>query len=211
MAELLTRQNSLKIEIENKRMEKMDMVEPGLWDSVKPGKTEAYAQATKELRDLIGQEKSTRLAISNQEAILGREWSNTITLAIQNLIVGSSYGIAYGIDWYFGDRGARLLIENDKSKSMARNSKIKRSKPLTKKEQSAIRSWNHLRKSKLLSKDIITAYQLTQAKELLEKINDIKDDLKNVPAKYQSVLDKVTENSDSLTKKVNRAKTRWLK
>jgi hypothetical protein len=214
LAELLTRANSINIEIENKRMEKMDMTEDTIFESVKPGKSEAYAQATKDLRDLITEEKSTRLAMKNQEAILGQDWSNAIKLAIQNLIVGNSYGIAYGIDWYFGDRGAKLMVEKDRSTSMvpaAAAPRAKKTMPLTQKQKSAIKSWNKLRKNELLSKEITTAYQLTQAKELLNNLNMVKDDLRNVPLKHKYILDRVTEKSDSLSRKIERSKTRWLK
>lgn len=212
LAELLTRQNSLKIELENKRMEIMDMMDIGyVFDTPKKGKAEAYAQAKKEQKKLHVTYKEIGQAIKNQEIILGEDWSNTIKLAVQNLIVGSSYGIAYGIDWYFGDRGAKLLTEENQSKATVPAPKSRRSTPLTHKQKSAIKSWHHLRKSELLSKEITTAYQLTQAKELLNKLNAIKEDIKNVPLKHKYVLDKVTENADSLTRKVDRAKTRWLK
>jgi hypothetical protein len=212
LAELRTRANCINIEIDNKRMEKMDMTEESyMFEPVKPGKAEAYAQAKKDLRDLIAEEKSTQLAIKNQEAILGSEWSNAIKLAIQNLIVGNSYGIAYGIDWYFGDRGAKLMVEKNQSQAAAPARKVKKSMPLTQKQKSAIKSWNHLRKNELLSKEITTAYQLTQAKELLNKLNMVKDDLQNIPLKHKYILDRVTESSESLARKIDRAKTRWLK
>lgn len=214
LAELLTRKNSLNIEIENKRMEIIDMMDIGyVFDAPKPGKSEIYTQAKDEKKDLYASLKEVNLAIKNQEIVLGEEWTRTIKLAVQNLIVGSSYGIAYGIDWYFGDRGARLLTENNPSQSMtsaAKKSKIK-SAPLTKKQKSAIKSWNHLRKSELLTKEIATAYQLSQAKELLNKLGVIKNDLKNIPVKQKYILDRVTENYDALSRKIDRARTRWLK
>jgi hypothetical protein len=215
LAELLTRENSLNIEIKNKKMEIMDMMDMGyVFDAPKPGKSEIYAQARNEKKDLYATLKEVNLAIKNQEIILGDDWTRTIKLAVQNLILGSSYGIAYGIDWYFGDRGAKLLTENNPSQSMApgtRKGKIKQSTPLTKKQKAAIKSWNHLRKAELLSKEIITAYQLTQAKELLNKLGIIKKDLKDVPLKQKYILDRVTDNYDSLERKIDRSKTRWLK
>jgi hypothetical protein len=213
LAELLTRENSLKIEIENKKMEIADMTDIGyILNSPKKGKAEQHAQAKKEKKALGIELNNIRQAIRDQEMILKQDWSNTIRLAIQNLIVGSSYGIAYGIDWYFGDHGAKLLTEeNNKPQAMNREPKMKRSMPLTNKQKAAIKSWHHLRKSELLSKEITTAYQLAQAKELLIKLNNIKDDLKNVSVKHKYILDKVTENADSLARKIDRAKTRWLK
>lgn len=217
LAELLTRKNSLNIEIENKKMELIDMMDIGYFcDSPKKGKAEAYAQAKQEKKDLHATLKEVNLAIKSQEAILEECWTNTIKLAIQNLIVGNSYGIAYGVDWYFGDRGARLLTDNNPSQSIAsgahaaKKGKIKPA-PLTTRQKSAIKSWNHLRKNELLTKEITTAYQLAQAKELLNKLGMIKEDLKNIPLKHKYILDRVSENYDSLERKIDRSKTRWLK
>jgi hypothetical protein len=213
LAELLTRENSVNVEIKSKRMEIKDMTDPNsLFSFAKSGKSEARAQAEKDIKKLHSERNNVRKAISDQEAILGPEWSDTIRLATNNLIVGSSYGIAYGIDWYFGDHGAKLMTE--KTSAPAAKSKAARSKKqpsLTDKQKAAIKSWHHLRKSELLSKEITTAYQLTQAKELLNNLNAIQEDLKDVPSKHKHVLDKVTENADSLARKIDRSKTRWLK
>lgn len=210
LAERLTRENSLNAEIKSKRMEIKDMTDPNsLLSFARPGKSEARNQAEKEIQALHKERNNVRKAIADQETILGQEWSDTIKLATNNLIVGSSYGIAYGIDWYFGDRGAKLMTEKN-HKSVKKSKRISK-QPLTNKQKTAIKSWHHVRKSELLSKEISTAYQLTQAKELLNKLNVIKEDLQNVPLKYKHVLSKVTENADSLERKIERSKTRWLK
>lgn len=215
LAELITRENSLHIEIKNKRLEIKDMTDPNsLLSFAKPGKSEARSQAEMDIKKLHLERNNTRKAIADQEAILGTAWSDTIRLAIQNLIVGNSYGIAYGIDWYFGDRGAKLMVEHNQSRAMtpsSARSKSKKAMPLTQKQKSAIKSWNKLRKNELLSKEITTAYELTQAKELLNKLNMVQDDLKDVPLKHKPVLDRVTEKADSLSRKIDRSKTRWLK
>jgi hypothetical protein len=214
LAELLTRENSLHIEIKNKRLEITDMTDPNsVFSFAKTGKSETRSQAEMDIKKLHLERNNTRKAIADQEAILGSEWSNIIKIAINNLIVGSSYGIAYGIDWYFGDRGAKLLVANNMSQSMAstgKKGKVK-SMPLTQKQKSAIKAWKHVRKNELLSKEIATAYQLTQAKELLNKLGMIKEDLKDVPLKQRDILNRVTENYDSLARKIDRSKTRWLK
>jgi hypothetical protein len=212
LAELLTRENSLNVQIKSTRMEMKDMIDPNsLFSYAKEGKSEAYTQADKEMKQLHAERKNLRKAIVDQETILGPEWSDTIKLATNNLIVGSSYGIAYGIDWYFGDHGAKLMTEKAPA-SMIKSKAMRKQQPsLTNKQKAAIKSWHHLRKSELLSKEITTAYQLTQAKELLNKLNAIQEDLRDVPSKQKPVLDKVTESADSLARKIDRSKTRWLK
>jgi hypothetical protein len=214
LAELLMRENSQKIQIESKRLEIRDMTDIGYFvDTAKSGKVEARSQAEKKQRELHAELKDIRKAMSDQEMILGQPWSNTIKLTIHNLIVGNSYGIAYGIDWYSGAPGAQLLETNGttKKQSAARTSQHTRSAKLTKKQHAAIRSWHNLSKSELLSKEIATAYQLNQAKDLLEKMIAIKQDLKDVSEKYQHIADKVSSSIDSLERKIDRAKVSWLK
>ncbi|HEX4068814.1 MAG TPA: hypothetical protein VHX42_01825 [Candidatus Babeliales bacterium] len=213
LAELLMRENSVNVEIKSVRMEIKDMTDSrSLFKSAKSGKSEQRDQAEKKIKELHTERKDVRKAIADQETILGQTWSDTIRLAINNLIVGSSYGIAYGIDWYVSGHGAKLMTTAP-NKTVSSEPKTVRNNPssITKEQKAAIKSWRHLRKNELLSQEIATAYQLTQAKELLNKLNAIKDDLRNVPLKYKYVLDQVTENSDSLARKVDRAKTRWLK
>jgi hypothetical protein len=213
LAELLMRENSQKIQIESNRLEIRDMTDIGVFvDTAKPGKAEIRSQAEKKQRELHAELKDIRKAMSDQEMILGQPWSNTIKLAIHNLIVGNSYGIAYGIDWYSVAPGAQLLEPNGTTKRQsARGSQRIHSEKVTKKQNAAIRSWHHLSKSELLSKEIATAYQLNQAKDLLDKLINIKEDLKDVPAKQQRILDKVNSSIESLERKIDRAKVSWLK
>lgn len=217
LAEMLMRENSLNAEIKGLRMEIKDMTDPNSWFSfAKSGKSEPRTQTEKEIKQLHEKRKNVRKAISDQEAILGLEWSDTIKLAINNLNVGNSYGIGYGIDWYFGSHGAKLMTEkNQRAAGGSKKSKAMHKQPLTHQQKAAIKSWHHVRKNKIknkiLSQEITTAYELTQAKELLSELNAIKDDLKDIPSKHKHVLDKVCESADSLSRKIDRARTRWLK
>jgi|GEM_PF-3163450 hypothetical protein len=213
MAELLMRENTLDIEIKSKRMEIRDMTNIGyIIDSPVPGKAEAREQAIRDLKSLHATLKDIRKAINDQEAILGKSWGNTIKLAIHNLIVGNSLGIAHGIDWYFGGAGAKLLAKDGTSQeSTAFAHSSRRTPGNAKKQNAALRSWRHLRKSELLSKEIASAHELSQAKDLLNKLTAIKQDLKDVPIKHQSTLDAVSSSVDSLSRKIDRAKVSWLK
>ena len=215
LAELLMRENTLEIEIKSKRMEIRDMTSIGyVIDTAMPGKAEIREQAIKEQKKLHIILKDIRKAMNDQEAILSQPWSNTIKLAIHNLIVGNSLGIAYGVDWYFGGPGAKLLAEDGTTKkhpAIAPASKRMHNTGDAKKQNSAIRSWHHLRKSELLSKEISSAHQLSQAKDLLNKMIAIKKDLRGVPTKHKAILDKVSSSIDSLERKIDRAKVSWLK
>lgn len=212
LADLLMRENSLKIELESNRLKIRDMTDVGfIIDTAKPGKADVRSQAEKKQRRLHAELKDIRAAMNDQEMILGQPWSNTIKLAIHNLIVGNSYGIAYDIDWHAGTHGAKLTQESGTAKKHHASKQHMRGSAETKKQHAAIKSWHNLRKSEILSKEISTAYQLTQAKDLLTKLNNIKEDLKDVPARHQHVLDRVSESIDSLSRKIDRAKGLWLK
>src|SRR5579872_977575 len=207
LAELITRLNSLTIEIKSKRMEIADMTDDRvLMDTAVDGKEEQRSKTMKDLQYDHKIKKDIQKAIADQEAILGKAWSSIITCATYKLLVGNSRGICYDIDWTFGGSSPKML-ENNQS---AQQPKTVRQK-LTKQQHAALKSWNRLSKSELLSKDITSTRQLDEAKNMLDQLNNIKEDLKNVPVKYKDTLYRVNAAADSLEQKMAAAKKNWLK
>ena len=207
LAELITRLNSVTIEIKSKRMEIADMTDAGVFmDTAIAGKEEQRSKTMKELQYDHKIKKDIQKAIADQEAILGKTWSSTITCAIYNLLVGNSRGICYDIDWTFGGNGPQMSAYNPS----AQQSKTPRQK-LTKQQHAALKAWNRLSKSELLSKEITSTRQLDEAKNMLDQLNNIKEDLRNVPVKYKDTLYKVNAAADSLEQKMAAAKKNWLK
>lgn len=232
LAEFLMRQNALEIKIKSERMKIADMTDSGLiYDSAITGKSEARAKAIKEQKVNHTALREVEQNISHQANILGQAWTRTITIAINSLMAGTALGIAYGIDWYAVGHSARLLGDNNiqqpvmyeepaprqiKSKPARRQKIVKPSQKLNPQERAAVKSWNRLSKNKLLSKEIATAYELTQAQDLMAQLENISNDLANVPVRHQPVLGRVNAAIDSLSRRIERARgnlinNRWIK
>jgi len=208
LAELLTRFHTLKLEIKSKRMEIANMTDAGIFmDAPIAGKEEERSKAIKDLQYYHQTKKDMQKAIADQEVVLGKTWSNIITTAIYNLIIGNSRGICYEIDWSFGAHTPQILTNDQPHIQQAARVRQK----LTKRQHAAIKSWNRLSKSELLTKDISSKRQLDEAKNLLDQLNGIKQDLQNVPVKYKDVLYKVNAATESLENKMAAAKKNWLK
>ena len=62
-------------------------------------------------------------------------------------------------------------------------------------------------------KEISSTQQVVQANDLLKKLQNVQEDLKDVPpvAKYKNIAHEVTKAVNSLSQKIDAAKTRWLK
>lgn len=212
LAELITRLHRLKLEIKAKRLEVADMTDVGMIvDSALPGKEAQRSQAMKDQQYNHKEKSDIRKAMDAQKEILGTKWSDIITLVTYNLLIGSSLGICYDIDWSFGAHTAQILESGQtvNKPRLATRSKQK----LTKRQHAAIKSWYRLSKSELLTKEISSTQQVVQANDLLKKLQDVQDDLKDVPpiAKYKNIAHEVNKAVTSLSQKIDVAKTRWLK
>ncbi|HSC25111.1 MAG TPA: hypothetical protein VLB80_02740 [Candidatus Babeliales bacterium] len=218
LSELLTRRNALDTQIKGKRTEIDEKTIKGwVWDSPMPGQTETRSHAQKQFRELHYKLKDIQIAILEQERILGKEWSNAIKHAINGLLVGTSFGISYGINWYF--QGNRARINKGYISGMMRKNEQNMILPKfpdgsmeAKEFNDAIEEWNFIiAQSDIISKDIITASQLNQAKEVLNKMHSLRSKLKNVPKTYKNILDDVASAIDMVANKIERSKNNWLK
>ena len=212
LAELLTRLHRTKLEIKSKRMEIIEMTRVGIFfDTVISGKEAQRNQAIKEQQNNHKEKSDIEKAMGAQKEILGITWNNIITSAIYNLLIGNSLGICYEIDWSFGTHNAKIL-ENSQTNNKQMIATSSRQK-LTKRQHAAIKSWHRLSKSELLSKELSSTEEVIQANNLLKQLQNIQDDLKNVPAmaRYKNIVHAVTKAANSLSQKIDAAKTRWLK
>jgi len=212
LAELITRLHRIKLEIKNKRLEIADMTNVGVFiDSPLSGKEAQRSQAVKDQQYNHKEKNDIKKAMDAQKEILGTKWSDIITSVTYTLLIGNALGICYEIDWSFGAHNAKVL-ENGQTVNrpiLPRSSKQK----LTKRQHAAIKSWYRLSKSELLTKEISSTQQVVQANDLLKKLQNVQEDLKDVPpvAKYKNIAHEVTKAVNSLSQKIDAAKTRWLK
>lgn len=211
LANRLIRLNIEKIKIKSRRTEIAGITNIGvLIDTAVSGKEAERNQAIRDQQYNHKVKNDIQSAIEYQEEILGPKWTNAIKSVIYNLLVGNSLGICYDIDWSFGAHNTSILERSHHGSDHAQGSS---SRKLTKKQHAAIKSWHHLSKSKLLSKDLASTEEVIQAKDLLKKLEYIREDLKNVPtkAKYKDIVHRVNKSIDSLSHKIETTKTRWLK